>query len=67
MSIEINQDKKGRNIWVVTKTNSEGYHQQLALTEDELDMLVRIWQEERKDLGQIVDEELGCKPFGYES
>ena len=47
MSIEINKDKNSRQVWVVTKTNSEGFHQQIALTEDELDILVRLWQKEK--------------------
>ena len=40
--IELNKDKKSPT-WILTKTDSEGYHRQLNLTKEELDNLVMLW------------------------
>lgn len=40
--IELNKDKKSPT-WILTKTDSEGYHRQLNLTKEELDDLVMLW------------------------
>ena len=33
---------KGR-VWIITKTDSEGFHHQLTLTNDDMRELVRLW------------------------
>lgn len=38
--IEITKDKKP-STWVITKTDSEGFHRQLNVTKDEIKELVR--------------------------
>lgn len=35
MSVDLNKDKKSP-MWIVTRTDSEGFHSQLTLTRDEL-------------------------------
>lgn len=40
--IEIHKDKKAP-VWIITKTDNEGFHHQLALTESEMDELVYLW------------------------
>ena len=35
-----------RRIWLVTVTDSEGFHRQLAITYDDMRELVRLWIEE---------------------
>lgn len=42
--VDIRPDRKG-NTWILTKTDSEGFHYQVALTEDEMNELVRLWTE----------------------
>lgn len=39
--IEISKDKKSPT-WIITKTDAEGFHHQLALTEDELNNLLNL-------------------------
>lgn len=45
--IEIKQDKKSPT-WVVTKTDSEGFHHQITMTRDELDQLTLQWMTKRQ-------------------
>ena len=40
--ISLSKDKKSPT-WILTRTDSEGYHRQLNLTADELDEIVAIW------------------------
>lgn len=35
MNVELNKDGKS-GMWIVTRTDSEGFHRQLTLTRDEL-------------------------------
>ena len=39
-------DKKARDIWLITTTDREGFHQQLPITFDDMRELVRLWIEE---------------------
>jgi hypothetical protein len=41
--ISLSKDRKSPT-WILTKTDSEGYHRQLNLTADELDEIVEIWR-----------------------
>ena len=38
--VEIKRDRKAKNIWIITKTDNEGFHHQLSLTNDEMHELV---------------------------
>ena len=40
--VELVRDKKSSS-YVLTKTDSEGYHRQVSLTADDLNELTRIW------------------------
>ena len=46
--VEIRKDRKSPT-WIVTKTDNEGFHRQINLTADEMDDLVRLWQNEGKE------------------
>ena len=46
MSVTLKQDKKAHDVWLVTVTDSEGFHRQLAITNDDMRELVRLWIEE---------------------
>ena len=43
MSVTLSRDKKAHNIWLVTVTDSDGYHRQLPITFDDMRELVRLW------------------------
>lgn len=38
--ISIERDQKAWNVFIISKTDSEGFHHQLALTNDEIHELV---------------------------
>ncbi len=40
--IDIKKDTKSLT-WIITKTDSEGFHHQLNVTREEMDELVRLW------------------------
>ena len=42
--VDISKDRKGRT-WIITRTDGEGFHHQLHLTEQEMDELARLWTE----------------------
>jgi hypothetical protein len=46
MSVTLKRDKKAHEIWLITVTDSEGFHRQLAITYDDMLELVRLWIEE---------------------
>lgn len=46
MSVTLTQDKKAHDIWLVTVTDSEDFHRQLAITHDDMRELVRLWIDE---------------------
>lgn len=41
--VTIKRDKKAQDIWLITTTDSEGYHRQLPITFDDMRELVRLW------------------------
>ena len=41
--VTLKKDKKARDIWLVTVTDDEGFHRQLAITFDDMRELVRQW------------------------
>ena len=43
MSVTMKRDRKAKDIWLITVTDSEGFHSQLAITFDDMRELVRLW------------------------
>ena len=41
--VELKQDRKAHDIWLITTTDSEGFHRQLPITFDDMRELVRLW------------------------
>lgn len=41
--IDVKRDNKSEDNWIVTKTDSEGFHCQLNLTLDEMNQIVNYW------------------------
>ena len=42
--VTIKRDRKAKGcVWIITKTDNEGFHHQLALTNDDMRELVRLW------------------------
>ena len=39
-------NKKAHDIWLITVTDPEGFHRQLAITYDDMCELVRQWMDE---------------------
>lgn len=48
--IEITKDKKSNDIWIITRTDNEGFHRQLAVTKNELKELVI-------DISKVIDHD----------
>lgn len=46
MSVTLKQDRKAHDTWLVTVTDSEGFHRQLAITYDDMRELVHQWIDE---------------------
>ena len=44
--VELKQDRKAHNIWLITTTDSEGFHRQLPISHDDMTDLIRQWMEE---------------------
>ena len=44
--VELKRDKKARDCWLITTTDREGFHRQLAITFDDMRELVRLWIDE---------------------
>ena len=42
--VDIIKDRKSP-MWIITQTDSEGYHRQLSLSREDMDELVRLWTE----------------------
>ena len=42
-NVTLKIDKKARDIWLITTTDSEGFHRQLPITFDDMRELVRLW------------------------
>ena len=45
-NVTLKRDRKAHDIWLITTTDSEGYHRQLSITFDDMRELVRLWIEE---------------------
>jgi hypothetical protein len=43
--VELKRDRKAHNVWLITTTDSEGFHRQLAISHDDMIDLMRQWME----------------------
>lgn len=43
--VELKQDRKASNMWLITTTDSEGFHHQLPISHDDMTDLMRQWIE----------------------
>ena len=43
--VELTRDRKARNLWLITRTDSEGFHRQLPISHDDMTDLMRQWME----------------------
>ena len=43
--VELNRDKKARDGWLINTTDSEGFHRQLAISNDDMTELMSQWKE----------------------
>ena len=44
--VTIKRDRKAHDIWLITTTDSEGFHRQLPISHDDMTDLMRQWIEE---------------------
>ena len=44
--VTLTNDRKAHNIWLITTTDSEGFHRQLPISHDDMTDLMRQWMEE---------------------
>lgn len=44
--VELTRDRKASRMWLITLTDSEGFHRQLPISYDDMRELVRQWIEE---------------------
>lgn len=45
--IELKKDRKSPT-WIITTTDSEGYHRQINLTEQQLNKLTELWKKQKQ-------------------
>lgn len=45
-NVTLKRDRKAKDCWLITVTDSEGYHRQMPITFDDMRELVRLWIEE---------------------
>ena len=45
-NVTLKRDRKAYDIWLITTTDSEGYHRQLPISFDDMRELVRQWIDE---------------------
>ena len=43
--VELKRDSKTRHMWLITTTDSEGFHRQLPITHNDMTDLMRQWKE----------------------
>ncbi len=42
-NVTLKRDRKAKDCWLITTTDSEGFHRQLPITFDDMRELVRLW------------------------
>ena len=45
-NVTLKRDRKAKDCWLITTTDSEGFHRQLSITFDDMRELVRLWIDE---------------------
>lgn len=45
-NVTMKRDRKAKDCWLITTTDSEGFHRQLPITFDDMRELVRLWIDE---------------------
>jgi hypothetical protein len=45
-NVTLKRDRKAKDIWLITTTDRDGFHRQLAITFDDMREQVRLWIEE---------------------
>ena len=45
-NVTLKRDRKAKDCWLITTTDSEGFHRQMPITFDDMRELVRLWIEE---------------------
>lgn len=45
-NVTLKRDRKAHDIWMITTTDSEGFHRQLPISHDDMTDLMRQWLEE---------------------
>ena len=45
-NVTLKRDRKAKDCWLITTTDSEGFHRQRAITFDDMRELVRLWIDE---------------------
>ena len=45
-NVTLKRDRKAKDIWMITTTDSDGFHRQLPITFDDMRELVRLWIDE---------------------
>ena len=43
--VELKRDRKTRHMWLITTTDSEGFHRQLPISYEDMTDLMRQWKE----------------------
>ena len=44
-NVTLNRDRKAKDCWLITTTDSEGFHRQLPISHDDMIDLMRQWME----------------------
>lgn len=44
--VTLKRDRKAHDVWLITTTDSEGFHRQLPISHDDMNDLMRQWMEE---------------------
>ena len=44
--VELKRDRKASRMWLITVTDSDGFHRQLPISHDDMIDLMRQWMEE---------------------
>lgn len=44
--VTLKRDRKAKDCWLITTTDSEGFHRQLPISHDDMTDLMRQWIEE---------------------
>lgn len=62
--IEITKDKKS-STWILTKTDSEGYHRQMNLTDSEIEQITIILSKNAMEKKRTLEETCASEVCAY--